>query len=150
MTQYITSKTTTSSSKAIPPPSKPTPTTTPILLQNSAYGQDDDSVSTLGNHTSRKWNPGHTPSPLRSPPPIPYSITPSDKQAITSDERSLGSVSTLTTRINNIEGQFQELSGTMEQIKDMLNLIANPRTAQDGDPRLMDRAGRGNSAGESL
>ena len=149
MTQYITSKTTTSSSKAIPPPSKPTPTTTPILLQNSAYGQDDDSVSTLGNHTSRKWNPGHTPSPLRSPPPIPYSITPSDKQAVTSDERSLGSVSTLTTRINNIEGQFHELSGTMEQIKDMLNLIANPRTTQDGDPRLMDRAGRGNSAGES-
>ena len=149
MTQYISSKTSNTTSTAIQTPPKQTTTTKPSLLQTSGYGQDDDSVSTLGNHTTKKWTLGQTPSPFRPPQSIPHSITHTDKQATISDERSLGSVSTMNTRINNIEGQFQELSGTMEQIKEMLNLIANPRTAQDGDPRSLDRAGRGNSAGES-
>ena len=147
MTQYITSKTqpsTTPTPQTVP---NTTVSSNPPLLQNSAYGQDDDSVSTLGNHTTRKWTLGQTSSPFRPPPSIPHSITHSEKQPTISDDRSLGSVSTLNTRINNIEGQFQELSGTMEQIKDMLNLIANPRTTKDGDPRLLDSAGRGNSAG---
>ena len=149
MTQYITSKTPSNDPTDTPTTSKSTTTSKPTPLRNSAYDQDEDSVSTFGHPAARKWTPGYSPSPVRSPPPIPYSINHSEKEAVPSDERSLGSVSTLTTRINNIEGQFQDLSGTMEQIKDMLNMIANPRTAQDGDPRLLDRAGRGNSAGDA-
>ena len=115
-------------------------------LQTTAYGNDDDSVSTLGNNTTRKWTTATTPSPLRTPFSIPQSISHSDKQG---DDKSVGSISTLNTRINSIEGQFHELSGTMEQIKNMLNILANPKTNQDGDPRLLDNAGRGNSAGEA-
>ena len=48
-----------------------------------------------------------------------------------------------------MENQFQALSGTMEHIKDMLNLLANPTTAKDGDPKLSASAGQGNLAGES-
>ena len=148
MTQYISTKT-----QPPPPPTPQNPpntkvTSTTPLLQNPAYGQDDDSVSTLGIHTTRKWTLGQTPSPLRPPPSIPHSITHSEKQPTISDDRSLGSVSTLNTRINNIEGQYQELSTTMAQIKDMLNLIASPRATKDGDPRPLHSAGRGNSAGE--
>jgi hypothetical protein len=58
-------------------------------------------------------------------------------------------VSTLNTRITSIEGQFQELSGTMEHIKNMLSLIATTKTTQDEDPRSGNSAGRGDSAGES-
>ena len=47
-----------------------------------------------------------------------------------------------------MEGQFQELTGTMEHIKEMLNMLANPKPAKDGDPRTLESAGRGNSTGE--
>ena len=149
MTQYINSKTinnpnTTTPSTLIHSP--PTKYPNPEPLQSTAYGNDDDSVSTLGNYTTRKWTKVNTPSPIRTPGSIPNAISHSDKP---SDDNSVGSISTLNTRINSIEGQFHELSGTMEQIKNMLNILASPKTAQDGDPRRSDHADRGNSVGES-
>ena len=154
MAQYISTKT--------PPPSTLPPTqtisnmtpTTPIKsmppLSSTAYGNDEDSVSTLGNHTARKWSTGHTPSPLR--PPLTINNTPPvnvDKPPSPSDDRSLGSVSTLNTRVNSIEGHIQDLSGTMEHIKNMLSLLTNSKTTQDEDPRISASAGQGNLAGDS-
>ena len=148
MTQYITSKTASPHTQAdLSTPTKPSATTD--IFPSSGYINDEDSVSTLGNNTARKWSLGPTPSPFKPPNSVPHAITHTEKPPNISDDKSLGSVSTLNTRINSIEGQFQELSGTMEQIKQMLNLIANPRTAKDGDPRSLDNAGRGNSAGAS-
>ena len=150
MTQYIATKT--------PPPSNTNtstsssikaPPSTPNKLTSTAYGKDDDSVSTLGHQTARRWSPGFSPPPHPPPFPVPNTISHSDKLP-TSDDRSAGSVSTLNTRITAMEGQFKELSGTMEHIKDMLQLIANPKTSQDGDPRSSDAAGQGDLAGDSL
>ena len=152
MAQYIATKSqstpiisnsTGDSTQAPPKLKQPTP------LNSTAYGNDDDSVSTLGNHTARKWITPSSPSPLKSPIQIPNTISHAEKASATSDDRSLGSVSTLNTRINSIEGQFQELSGTMEHIKNMLNLLANPKTTQDGDPRSLANAGQGNLAGNA-
>ena len=149
MSQYIaTKKSTTTTATSPHTPTKPSPTpTNPPTLQNTAYGNDEDSVSTLGNNTARKWSGAPSPSPLKSPFPVPHSITHSTQPPPPSDDRSLGSVSTLNTRINSIEGQFQELSGTMEHIKNMLQIIANPQSTQVEEPRTLDRAGRGDSTG---
>ena len=151
MTQYISSKSstapnlkTTGSNPNPPQPLAQQP------LNTTAYGQDDDSVSTLGNNTTQKWRGPYTPSPIKSPFAVPRSITHSPKPSSISDDKSIGSVSTLNTRINSIEGQFQELTGTMEHIKEMLNLLANPKPTKDGDPRTLESAGRGNSTGDSL
>ena len=152
MAQYI-------SSKASPPPnptltpSTPTKSNTdtpnnPTKLNFTAYGNDDDSVSTLGNNTSRKWSPNIAP-PHPSPSAIPNTIS-RNEQTTATDDRSNGSISTLNTRINSIEGQFQELSGTMEHIKNMLNMLTNSSTKQDGDPRYSTSASQGDLAGDSL
>ena len=152
MTQYISSKrppaseTTDTQTALKPPPPQPQKTQP---LNNTAYGNDDDSVSTLGNNTTRKWGGTYTPSPIQSPFAVPRSISHSSKAPYISDDKSMGSVSTLNTRLDSVERQFQEFTGTMEHIKEMLNILANPKTAKDGDPRSLDNAGRGNSAGES-
>ena len=152
MAQYIASKAP-SKSPTLPSPStsyKPNLTPPPkTTLQTTAYGNDDDSVSTLGNHTARKWTSVPSPSSLRSPPSIPNTISHTDKLPSVSDERSLGSVSTLNTRVSSIEGHMQELTGTMEHIKNMLAILANPKATQDGDPRPLKDAGQGDLAGES-
>ena len=149
MAQYIASK------DIQQPTSHFTPTTpnndqnlNPITLHTTAYGNDDDSVSTLGNQLTKKWSPGFVPPSSPSRPQVPQTIVHSEKQAY-SDDKSTSTISTLNTRINSIEGQFQQLSGTMEHIKDMLSLIATPTTAQDGDPKLSVSAGQGNLAGEA-
>ena len=153
MTQYIASKsnhsTETSTPKTPPSLSNTIQPNNQTPLQYTAYGNDDDSVSTLGNATARKWRGATSPSPLKSPFPVPHSITHSAKPTSTADDRSTGSVSTLNTRINSIEGQFQELSGTMEHIKNMLTILANPTTTQDGDPKSRAHADRGNSVGDA-
>ena len=153
MAQYISTKT---PPPGTLPPSQPTtlnPLSTPLKqpspLNTTAYGHDDDSVSTLGNHTTRKWSAGPSPSPLRPPTTIPNSIPTTEKPQSSSDDRSLGSISTLNTRVNSIEGHMQELTGTMEHIKQMLTLIANPKANQDGDPRSLVNAGQGDLAGDS-
>ena len=48
-----------------------------------------------------------------------------------------------------MEGHIQELTGTMESIKQMLTLLANPKAAQDGDPRPLVNAGQGDLAGDA-
>ena len=120
----------------------------PLRLHTTAYGNDDDSVSTLGHHTTRKWS-AVKPSPQKSPSfTIPTTISHSDNPP-NSDDRSMGSVSTLNTRITSMEAQFQQLSGTMEHIKQMLTIIAKPTATQDEDPRQSDVAGQGNLAGHA-
>ena len=102
--QYISSKTqsTPLTSDSTTPQKQTKQTINPINLTTTAYGNDDDFISTLGNHTARKWSTGQSPSHMRSPFPIPQSISHSDKPSTTSDDRSQGSVSTLNTRINSI------------------------------------------------
>ena len=120
MAQYISSKPPANPTLSDPNTSqlKPPPATPPHSnLHNTAYGNDDDSVSTLGNNTTRKWSAGQSPSSYRSPPPVPNTISRSDTFVSPSDDRSTGSVSTLNTRVNSIEGHMQELTGTMEHIK---------------------------------
>ena len=87
--------------------------------------------------------------PHPSPSAIPNTIS-RNEQTTATDDRSNGSISTLNTRINSIEGQFQELSGTMEHIKNMLNMLTNSSTKQDGDPRYSTSASQGDLAGDSL
>ena len=150
MAQYISSKSTstpTTSNSHINQTKPFTTTITPTLLNTTAYGNDDDSVSTLGNPTSRKWTATPTLTSTNTPPSIPNTISHSAKPSTQSDDRSLGSISTLNSRMNSIEGHYKELSGTMEHIKDMLNLIANPKTTQDGDPKSSDDAGQRQLAG---
>ena len=151
MAQYISSKNTnvthTHSEPSTPTKSNADTILNPTKLHSTAYGNDDDSVSTLGHNTTRKWSP-HTPSPQPSPFSIPKTISRTEKTP-TTDDHSIGSVSTLNTRINSIEGQFQELSGTMEHIKNMLNMLTNSNTNQDGDPRSSTSASQGDLAGAS-
>ena len=151
MSQYISSKSnpppTTPEKMATQKSAPPTPLN-PTILQTTAYGNDDDSVSTLGQYTAKKWSPATPKTKLQPPFPVPNTITHSLNPP-PNDDRSVGSISTLNTRINSIEGQFQELTGTMEHIKNMLNLLTNTKTTPDEDPRSLDKAGRGNSAGSS-
>ena len=152
MAQYISSKSppNTTPQPALTPTKEPTPTPIqPLRLTATAYGNDDDSVSTLGHYTTKRWSPSKS-SPQKSPSfTIPSTISPSGNPP-TSDDRSMGSVSTLNSRITSMEGQFQQLSGTMEHIKQMLTLIATPTATQDGDPRQSADAGQGNLAGDAL
>ena len=149
MAQYIATKTPSHPSPQSTPLKPPKATTIhPSILNSTAYGNDEDSVSTLGNHTAKKWSPRQYLSPSPSKPTVPNSITNFDLPT-SNDDRSTSSVSTLNTRITAMEGQFQQLSGTMEHIKDMLNLIANPRQQKDGDPKSAGSAGQGNLAGDA-
>ena len=151
MSQYISSKSnstpTTTNSHSNPPQS--TTVSTPSLLKPTAYGNDNDSVSTLGQYTTRKWKTNPTNPPANPPTSIPNTISHSNQPPTHSDDRSIGSISTLHTRINSIEGHYQELSGTMEHIKNMLNLIANPKTTQGEDPKSSEDAGQRELAGGS-
>ena len=150
MAQYISSKTSstpTTSNQVNPTPPTVNPSST-NKLHNTAYGNDEDSVSTLGNHTTKKWTTSQLHTPPRQQISIPNTIAPSSKPPSNSDERSLGSISTLNTRLNSIEGQYQELSGTMEHIKQMLDILANSKTTRDEDPRSSPNASQGNLAGD--
>ena len=153
MAQYISTKS--PPPGTLPPPqhhitdAPSTPLKTLATLHTSAYGNDEDSVSTLGNHTTRKWAAGQTPSPLRTPTSITNTPLSTEKPQFSSDERSLGSVSTLNTRVTSMESHIQDLTGTMEHIKQMLTLIANPKATQDEDPRPLVNAGQGDLAGDA-
>ena len=100
---------------------------------------DDDSVSTLGNNTHHKWTPSpslHLPHPLTQRPTIP--LTPND-------EASVGSISTLTTRITTMESQYNQISGAVQDIKSMLVGLAKStnHAHQDEPPADVPMAGRG-------
>ena len=153
MALYISTKTPPPGTLPTPQPNPSPISTTPLKtlppLNTTAYGQDDDSVSTLGHHTTRKWSAGQSPSPLRPPTTITNTTPSVAKPQSSSDDRSLGSVSTLNTRVNSIEGHMQELTGTMEHIKQMLTLLADPKANRDEDPRPLVNAGQGNLAGDA-
>ena len=99
---------------------------------------DDDSVSTLGNITHHKWVPPppvQLPLPLTQRPTLP--LTPND-------DASLGSISTLTTRLTTMETQYKQISGAVQDIKSMLAGLAksNYHSAQDEPPSNV-KAGQG-------
>ena len=77
MAQYISSKSdsTPPTSNSTAPQSNPVSTSTqPTLLNSTAYGTDEDSVSTLGNTMSKKGRPLLPTLSIRNNPP---SLTPS-------------------------------------------------------------------------
>ena len=103
---------------------------------------DEDSVSTLGNNVHHKWTPSpslHLPHPLTQRPSIP--LTPHD-------DLSVGSISTLTTRITTMESQYNQISGAVQDIKTMLAGLAKSTThsQQVEQPANATRAGRGQSS----
>ena len=108
---------------------------------------DDDSVSTLGNNPQTRWTPStsiHLPNPLTQRPSYP--LTPPD-------DVSVGSISTLTTRLTTMETQYNQISGAVQDIKTMLAGLAqsNYNSHQAKSPADVDTAGRGNSsAGDDL
>lgn len=102
---------------------------------------DDDSVSTLGQHTQQKWvaaTPNQVPPLLTQRPLAP--VTPHD-------DTSLGSISTLTTRITAMETQYQHISGAVQDIKTMLVGLTqvNNRSTKEGQPTNENDAGQGSS-----
>ena len=106
---------------------------------NLLHDMDDDSVSTLGNNTQHKWAanpPIQLPHPLTQRPTIP--LTPND-------EASIGSISTLTTRLTTMETQYNQISGAVQDIKSMLAHLAqaNHHSVQDEPPMNATTAGRG-------
>ena len=96
----------------------------------------------------KKWTANYVTSATSQQSSIPNTISHSTKHSTHSDDRSIGSISTINTRMNSIEGHYKELSGTMEHIKEMLNLIANPKTSQVEDPKSYDSAGQRKLAGD--
>ena len=113
-----------------------------LNLQSSTsllHEMDDDSVSTLGNTTHHKWiapPPIHLPHPLTQRPTIP--LTPND-------DASIGSISTLTTRLTTMEAQYNQISGAVQDIKTMLAGLAQAthHSKQYGHPTNATTAGRG-------
>ena len=83
--------------------------------------QDDDSVSTIGNSIQQRWNPNtqeanhfaQRPSPLRT----------------RTDDKSTSSISTLTTRLTTMEVQYQQISGDVQDIKNLLAVLARSSTS---------------------
>ena len=114
----------------------PTTSTSTLL-----HDMDEDSVSTLGNQTHHKWiasPPIQLPLPLTQRPNVP--LTPTD-------EASVGSISTLTTRLTTMETQYQQISGAVQDIKSMLAGLAKAthHSAQGEPPSNAAKAGQGNS-----
>lgn len=101
-------------------------------------GPDDDSVSTLGHSTNQRWTPN-----LQTP------VQPNQAQNVRyqqSDDRSSTSISTLTTRLTTMEGQYKQITGDVQDIKNLLAVVARTsklHSAQDESPTNEDNAGRG-------
>ena len=143
MKQYVQAQ----SSPQVSQSSDASPAKTSISTQNrqpAAFLQemDDDSVSTLGNNTHHRWNaspPLQLPLPLTQRPQIPP--TPND-------DMSMGSISTLTTRLTTMESQYQQISGAVQDIKSMLAGLAKSshHSAQDEPPSNATTAGRSSTA----
>ena len=118
-----------------------TPITDPTSLSLLPI-MDDDSVSTLGNNTLHRWTPSTS---IQLPPPLTqrpsYPLTPPD-------DASVGSISTLTTRLTTMESQYNQISGAVQDIKSMLAGLAqsNYSSHQAKSPANDDTAGRDHSA----
>ena len=103
-------------------------------------GLDDDSVSTIGNTTHQRWIPSTQDHP-------PLAQRPTTKQS-KADDKSTGSVSTLTTRLTTMEVQYQQISGDVQDIKNMLAVLARSPTqhsVQDEAPTNDKSAGQGST-----
>ena len=109
-----------------------------MFTQPKIFGElDDDSVSTIGNSTHQKWSP--IP---KFPTPLAQRQSSKKSQA---DDKSLSSISTLTTRLTTMEGQYQQISGDVQDIKNLLAVLArtnNHHSAQDEEPTDGKYAGR--------
>ena len=118
-----------------------TSNTSNILASPPIFGdQDDDSVSTIGNSIHQRWNPNS-----QHEPPITQRQSP---QKMRTDERSTGSISTLTTRLTTMEVQYQQISGDVQDIKNLLAVLARSSTThsvQDEAPTNDANAGRRSS-----
>ena len=144
MATYVTSSipnTTSMPSPTSPAPMANTPTQpTSNLVSSLITAMDDDSVSTLGNNTTQqRWSPSsaiHLPHSLtqRSPPPQ----TPTD-------DASIGTISTLTSRLTTMETQYNQISGAVQDIKSMLVGLAQAthHSTQVEPPTDATTAGRG-------
>ena len=75
------------------------------------------------------------PPPLTQRPNIPLNPT---------DDASVGSISTLTTRLTTMEAQYNQISGAVQDIKSMLAGLAqvNHRSPQDEPPSNAAKAGQ--------
>ena len=108
-------------------------------------GSDNDSVSTLGYSTNQRWTPSLST-------PVQLNHKHHDPQQ-PSDDRSSSSISTLTTRLTAMEGQYKQITGDVQDIKNLLAVLARTSTfhsTQDETPTNADNAGRGSDpAGES-
>ena len=89
MAQYIATK------DIQQPPSNLTPTTpnkdqnlNPITLHTTAYENDDDSVSTLGNQLTKTWSPGFVPPSPPSLPQVPQTIMQSGKHHLNTQHQN--------------------------------------------------------------
>ena len=81
---------------------------------------DDDSVSTLGQSIQQKWTPKlKNTTPITQRPSTPR---------VRSDDQSTSSISTLTTRLTTMETQYQQISGDVQDIKNLLAVLARTTT----------------------
>ena len=98
--------------------------------------QDEDSVSTFGNSVQQKWNPK---------PRDTHQITQPSPHKMRNDDKSTSSISTLTTRLTTMEVQYQQISGDVQDIKNLLAVLArssNQHSVQDEAPTNGKNAGR--------
>ena len=108
---------------------------------NHFGGLDDDSVSTFGNSTHQRWSP-------QPRPPIPITQRPTP-QKMQHDENSTSSISTLTTRLTTMEVQYQQITGDVQDIKNLLAVLArssSQHSEQDEAPTNVNNAGRRSSS----
>jgi hypothetical protein len=105
---------------------------------------DEDSVSTIGNSIHQRWNPTTKEVTPQTPK---YSSLKTRN-----DDKSTSTVSTLTTRLTTMEVQYQQISGDVQDIKNLLAVLAKSSTqhsAQDEAPTNANNAGQSSSlAGE--
>ena len=128
-----TASTTTETTTATSAP--PNQNQTSFTTTNIFGDQDDDSVSTIGNSVQQRWLPKTRDSnPITQPSPLKNK----------SDDKSTGSISTLTTRLTTMEVQYQQISGDVQDIKNMLAVLAKSSThsVQDEPPTNGNSAGR--------
>ena len=108
----------------------------PFVTPTFPGAQDDDSVSTIGNSIQQRWQPTHSENPNK---PRPSSLMSRP------DDKSTSSVSTLTTRLTTMEVQYQQISGDVQDIKNLLAVLASSSTnhsKQDEAPMNDKDAGR--------
>ena len=118
-----------------------TGTTSNVFAPPPIFGDnDDDSVSTIGNSFHQRWNPTS-----QNVTPITQQQTP---QKSRTDDKSTGSISTLTTRLTTMEVQYQQISGDVQDIKNLLAVLARSsaqHSVQDEVPTNGSSAGRSSS-----